>query len=55
MSVRTEVEDFILKEFFEGKSVDKLVRDFQKAHPEYTPQGAQKKIYRVLCEFANSY
>ena len=54
MSERTDVEEFILKEFFDGKSVDKLVSDWLLTH-EGNRKTAERVIYRILCEWANSY
>ena len=54
MSDRTEVEEFLLKEFFSGKSFDKLVSDYMQTY-QGTRRQVEKKIYKVLCEYVNSY
>ena len=54
MSQRTEVEEFILKEFYSGKSVNSLVRDWLLIH-EGNKKTAERLIYRVLAEHANDY
>lgn len=54
MSIRTDVEEFLIKEFYAGKSVDALVRDYMSVY-EGTRQQAERVIYKVLCEYVNSY
>ncbi len=54
MSKRSELEEFILKEFFEGKSVEKLISDYMLIY-EGNKSDATKAIYKVLYEYANSY
>ena len=43
----TQTEEFILKEFFEGKSVTALVRDYLLIH-DVTRKQAEKIIYDCL-------
>ena len=54
LSERTEVEEFILNEFFEGKSVNKLVSDYLLTHIGNRRQ-AERLIYKILCEHVNNY
>lgn len=54
MSKPTEIEEFLLKEFFEGKSVTALVRDYLQTH-EGSRKDAEKLIYNTLNKFSLKY